>query len=231
MKRIYTLVFMLCVAAQWLAAQRVIITMKDGTQQAFSMSAYPSITFTEGPHDAVDLGLSVLWSPVNLDIVPADKSASTPNTYGSYVGWSDPTGTCTSSSPLDYGGRNENDISGTELDIAHVMWGEGWRLPLEKEFSELKEKCSWRWTSIQGVKGYVITGPNGNTLFLPAAGRRTNDGQFSFVGEYGSYWTGTIHPTMPANAYYMTFYEYYITTTYCARPFGMSVRPVKDKAK
>lgn len=59
-----------------------------------------------------------------------------------------------------------DQISGTEYDPANVLWGNGWRLPTEAEIKELIEKCTW--TAEQ--YGYTVTGPNGNSIFLPACG-------------------------------------------------------------
>lgn len=55
-------------------------------------------------------------------------------------------------------------------DAASTAWGEGWRVPTKAEMEELKQRCKWTWTSLNGAKGYCVTGENGSSIFLPAAG-------------------------------------------------------------
>lgn len=80
-----------------------------------------------------------------------------------------------------------------EDDAAHVNWGGDWRIPTSRELGELTEKCTWSWTEINGKNGYKVTGPNGNYIFLPAAGYHI----FSFGEDYfrsggGYYWTSSL---------------------------------------
>ena len=69
----------------------------------------------------------------------------------------------------------------------------GDRLPTKKQFEELRKSCQWSWTG----SGYKVTGPNGNNIFLPAAGYRLCDGSVGGVGSYGNYWSST-----PESSYY-----------------------------
>lgn len=62
----------------------------------------------------------------------------------------------------------------------------GNNLPTKGQFKELIEKCKWKWKG----NGYAVTGPNGNSFFLPAAGYRYGRG-VNFVGTYGYYWSST----------------------------------------
>ena len=61
----------------------------------------------------------------------------------------------------------------TDLDscdvAASTAWGEGWRVPTKAEMEELKQRCKWTWTSLNGAKGYCVTGEKGSSIFLPAA--------------------------------------------------------------
>lgn len=109
--------------------------------------------------EAVDLGLSVKWAAWNM-------GAYTPEGYGDYYYWGDPTGDATANVFTSY----PSNISGTDYDIAVAKWGNGWRLPTSSEFYELRDGCTWEWTSLNGVNGYRVTGNNGNSIFLPAAG-------------------------------------------------------------
>lgn len=63
-------------------------------------------------------------------------------------------------------------------------------MPTLKETSELVENCSWKWTTYNGVEGQLATGPNGNSIFLPAAGARLGT-SVGAVGHVGIYWSAT----------------------------------------
>lgn len=77
-----------------------------------------------------------------------------------------------------------------EDDAAHVNWRGDWRMPTKGELDELKTKCSWTWEQQNGVDGYKVVGPNGNSIFLPAARERVYIG-FSGQGS-GRYWSSTL---------------------------------------
>lgn len=128
---------------------------------------------------AVDLGLSVKWACCNV-------GAESPEGYGGYYAWGeteeksdydkdtykyykDTNGDGRKDTFQDIGGN----ISGTSYDVAHVKWGGGWRMPTVSEIRELGNKCSWESTTVNGIKGKKVTGPNGNSIFLPAAGYRS----------------------------------------------------------
>lgn len=75
----------------------------------------------------------------------------------------------------------------------HYKWNEianDWRLPTTEEFRELKFKCDWTWTSVNGHNGYIVKGPNGNSIFLPAGGYRA--AAIEYEGSHGNYWLGTV---------------------------------------
>ena len=63
----------------------------------------------------------------------------------------------------------------------------GNKLPTKQQLEELKSKCTWTWTG----SGYKVIGPNGNSIYLPAAGSRYPDGDVDWVGEKGHYWSST----------------------------------------
>lgn len=120
--------------------------------------------------DAVDLGLSVKWASWN---VGASKIAD----YGGLYGAGDPTGLKTSTNYNDYYWVDGGSICGTEYDLAHVKWGGTWRMPTINELQELKEKCTWEAKiTLDGVMGSMVTGLNGNTIFIPYAGSRNDKG-------------------------------------------------------
>lgn len=186
-------------------------------------------TTEEPPGDAVDLGLSVCWADRNI-------GASAPHEAGGLFGWADPTGQETSAdvmspggawdSPL-YGGPNPPaNISGTSLDIARIQWHMQWRLPTEAEISELVNECDWTWTTSNGVPGYQVTGPNGNSIFLPVTGYRF--GNEVFDAGFGYYWSGTLNNSRRTNAYRIDFCADDWDYTSYARYAGHAVRPVID---
>ena len=58
-------------------------------------------------------------------------------------------------------------------DVAHVKLGGSWRMPTDAEWMELKNNCTWTWTTQNGINGYKVTSnKNGASIFLPAAGYR-----------------------------------------------------------
>ncbi len=64
-------------------------------------------------------------------------------------------------------------------------------MPTLDEIKELCDKCTWKWTTYKGIKGYLVTGPNGNSIFLPATGIRWDEYLLD-EGSYGYYWSGTL---------------------------------------
>jgi len=76
-------------------------------------------------------------------------------------------------------------------DAATISWGKGARIPTPEEWLELKDNTTHKWMTIDGVAGMLFTGPNGNSIFLPAAGYSA-DGFLDGFGTYGSYWTNSL---------------------------------------
>ena len=77
-----------------------------------------------------------------------------------------------------------------EDDAAYVNWGPRWRMPTLEQIDELVEKCDWQWTQRKGVNGRLVTGPNGNSIFLPAAGGRSE--KLYWGGQTAYYWSRTL---------------------------------------
>lgn len=74
-------------------------------------------------------------------------------------------------------------------DVATVKWGKKCRLPKFAEAIELVTKCKWEWQLSyynESRSGYLVTGPNGNSIFLPAAGSNTGS-LIQWSNENGSY--------------------------------------------
>ncbi len=138
-----------------------------------------------GPEAIVDLGLSVKWAAFNL-------GARKPTEYGYYYSFGEVEpkeyymlGTCVwydvNTGLFTKYNKNANKgivdnkvVVDLEDDAARVKWGDGWRLPSERDFLELINECEWRWVNKNGVNGVLITssktGYEDNYIFLPAAG-------------------------------------------------------------
>ena len=157
--------------------------------------------------EAVDLGLSVKWASCNL-------GAQSPQDYGGYFGWGDPTGMLWSDEGIsfnengytwnttNYGGMDPTkEIGGTAQDVVTVHWGDGWRTPSIAEARELNKLCLWQLHEEAGNKWFVVTGPNGNSIIMPLCGIYGDDvedenGHFQYgpmhLNYAGFYWTSSI---------------------------------------
>ena len=195
---------------------------------------------TENGYEWIDLGLSVKWATQNVGAV-------LPEGYGDYFAWGE---TTTKSS---YKGENYKWCNGSwdnftkyntsskygtvdnktrlelEDDAARANWGGAWRMPTEKEWTELHDKCAWKWTEDYkgiGVRGYVVTSlTNGNAIFLPAAGRY-NSGYLEYGGKDGYYWSSSLETILPYHAYTMKFTSSSTEIEDSDRGLGLPVRPV-----
>ena len=171
-----------------------------------------------GNHEYVDLGLSVKWATCNV-------GASKPEEYGDYFAWGEtqPKSTYNWSTYKYCNGSyntltkyNNSSSYGTvdnktqlELsdDAARANWGGSWRMPTRAEQGELRENCTWTWTTQNGVNGYKVTSKkNGNSIFLPAAGYR-DVSSLSNAGSYGDYWSSSLFSGSPSRAYDLDFYS------------------------
>ena len=108
-----------------------------------------------------------------------------------------------------------------EDDAAYVNWGSEWRTPSKAQFDELKEKCTWTQTMVQDVDGYEVTGPSGNSIFLPVTGWRLED----VLLDGGAYWTRTSNPDDAGGAFYYGWDEWG-EYGFGGRLDGQCVRPV-----
>ena len=181
----------------------------------------PEYDVNKSDEHAVDLGLSVKWCDTNL-------GATKESGFGYYFGWSDPSGELKVADIKHYPSATPPQcICNTEYDMALAVAGKDWRMPTKKEFDELQNLCKWSWfTTADGVSGCKVTGRNGNSIFLPAAGFRTEETEKS-QNMAGHYWSGDLSK-YPEEACALFFNQqgpkYWKTRRY----FGFSVRPVKD---
>lgn len=124
-----------------------------------------------------------------------------------------------------YGRVDGKMVLDPEDDAAHVSWGGDWRMPTQEELYELREKCTWTWTTLDGISGYKVKGPNGKSIFLPAAGSRSGPTLYD-VSEWGDYWSASLCLDDPSNAYSFSFWSDHLFLDGNYRYCGCSVRAV-----
>lgn len=190
----------------------------------------------------VDLGLpsGTLWADRNV-------GADSPEAYGDYFAWGeteskgtydwstykwgysgDLTKYCTESF---YGIVDKTTVLDLEDDAAYVNMGTEWRMPTDEELIELLSKCTWTWTRQNGTYGCKVTGPNGKSIFLPAAGSIDESGLSDAdpYGDgadlYGDYWSASLYWT-PIYAKDLYFKSSNHRMGYSRRCDGRTVRAV-----
>ena len=173
----------------------------------------PSYYSLEKLYKYVDLGL-----PSGTLLADRNVGANAPEAYGDYFAWGETTTKstydwstykwcqgsettmtkyCTNSS---YGTVDNKTVLDLEDDAAYVYMGTEWRMPTKEEQDELNSECTWMWTLLNKVYGYKVTGPNGKSIFLPAAGCRL-DGSLYDAGSYGHYWSASLDESNPFGAW------------------------------
>lgn len=191
----------------------------------------------------VDLGLSVKWATCNL-------GADSPDEPGYYYKWgyTDPSnikfdvfswddyamrlsdGTLTAFNFLpEYSSEQYPPDSlytlTEDLDPAKKLQGSQWRMPTDDEFTELRNNCRFVWSEYNGRKGYQVTGPNGNSIFIPAGGFCNAYG-LVMDGTSGCLWSSSISTFVPTRAYELTFCNGSINRGSVDRFYGENIRPV-----
>ena len=189
-------------------------------------------------HEYVDLGL-----PSGLKWATCNVGANAPEEYGDYFAWGETqpkenydwstykwcngsydtqTKYCTDSYYGTVDNKTQLELSD---DAARANWGGSWRMPTKAEQDELREQCTWTWTTQNGVNGYKVTSKsNGNSIFLPAAGHRRFS-SLSHAGGIGYYWSSSLDTDILYNAYVL-FCGSGVVLDYNDRFCGLSVRPV-----
>ena len=152
-------------------------------------------------------------------------------TFYSSTGWTKYLGSTTSSCK-DTSATNADALKTVldpEDDAAHVNWGGSWRMPTYEEQTELRNNCTWTWTTINGINGYKVQsnkpGYTDRWIFLPAAGSR-NGTYLNNVGSDGTCWSSSLNSDDPLGAYGLYFSSGIYDTYSNFRYVGQSVRPV-----
>lgn len=196
-------------------------------------------------HAFVNLGLpsGTLWATCN---VGADK----PEGYGDYFAWGETTVKpsydwanykyceggesnqltkyCSSSEEGFKGFNDKLETLDPTDDAATANWGEGWCMPTETQWRELLDNTTCNWTTLNGIKGRLMTASNGGSLFLPAAGFRSSELQD--VEKNAFYWSSSLCIDVPSRARYFYFYDSEaFDMDEDARYYGYSVRAVRSK--
>jgi hypothetical protein len=207
------------------------------------VSKQSSEPFVHAGHEYVDLGLSVLWATCNI-------GATKPTMAGKYFAWGETQPKenynwntykhCTTG-PYDFTKycKNTNTYNADFTDnksclepvddAAHVLWGEGWRMPTPNELQELIKKCKWTPATRDGVKGQLGTGPNGNTIFLPIAGIYLGT-NLSSAGYSGAYWSNALDGAFIKSATHMYVNAIKPNIAAKERFLGANIRPVLVRA-
>lgn len=215
-----------------ISAQTVNVHFKNGQTIQFPSGNVDYVDFSAKAPDptvsagaVVDLGLSVYWCSCNL-------GADAPEGYGDFYAWGETkvksTFTETNYSFYDVDKKQYieigDDITGTEYDAATINLGNGWRMPTHNEIKELVTDCTWEWTQINGINGYKVTGPSGNSIFLPAAGY----GHGGSKGKSLAYYSSTQYS--PGFAYHLSATSENIWHDLTSQKYsGNNIRPVKNK--
>ena len=125
--------------------------------------------------------------------------------------------------------QDNKTVLDSEDDAASVNWGGTWRMPTDAEWTELRTECTWVWTTQNGVDGRLVTGPNGSSIFLPAAGCWIATGKLYLPGSYGNYWSSSLDKDSSPDAWGVDFGSSGVNShRYSSRCEGLSVRHVKE---
>ena len=227
------------------------MAVKYGAVKSFTTREESTI-----PAGAVDLGIvmtradgttyKLYWAQSNLS---TSGLCANPEDYGDYYAWGetepkenyswstykfrtsgDSYGNVKFSkynSQSSFGPVDNKTVLEPEDDVASVKLGGKWRIPTDAEWTELRTKCTWTWTTQNGINGRLVTASNGNSIFLPAAGGR-DDIDLGNAGSIGNYWSSSIDSVSPLLACDVYFYSDDVSRYYGSRFIGLSVRPVSE---
>ena len=195
---------------------------------------------------AVDLGLpsGIKWASFNL-------GASKPEEYGdyyawgetepkndyywdTYIYWNEDKGQLTKYNTDSFWGTiDSKTVLELTDDAAHVKLGGKWRMPTPNDWSDLRQYCTYTWTTLNGVYGEMfvsnIPGYTDKWIFLPAAGVIGEHTNLSNAGIQGSYWASSINASFPIYARDVTFNSNIFNGTTAYRYAGEPIRPVYDE--
>lgn len=183
----------------------------------------PSSTAIDTICTPIDLGLpsGTLWGDRNV-------GAKHIYDFGNYYSWGEVVSIEDKIAEKNDSKITPINISGTSYDAASIELGKSWALPTGEQFAELISSCSWEWDNTDNHSGYMITGPNGNQLFLPAAGCIFKEG-YRYYNQFGYYWTGDRHERTNSMAKVLIIGIGEINLEFGKKYVGRSVRAVYTK--
>lgn len=178
-------------------------------------------------NQVIDLGLSVLWASKNM----GDSLVGNYYSWGKLYPWE-----CENLYYWNFENPINNICGNADFDVARYEYGKPWRLPTASEFEELIQCCKWTWEEAGDITpfmaGYKVYGPNGNHIFLPAAGYGHGTvREESYVTDqdiYGMYWSGNLSDDK-AMSYELFFRKENICIDQEWRSRGNSIRPVCER--
>ena len=196
---------------------------------------------------AVDLGLSsgTIWAGWNVGATSAEQcgdyyawgETKTKKEYSNFNYFDLKNGADFEDFTTYYNEGGKTSIRCSNRDVAWVKWGHQWAIPTKDQADELVRECTWTWMKYNGANGFAVTGPNGKSLFLPAAGEhytgldssQKDVNEVMWVGEQAWYWTSELNKDYSASAYIISFVQKKAEVDVDGRSSGFSVRPVRVK--
>lgn len=85
------------------------------------------------------------------------------------------------------------DIAGTEYDVATAEWGEAWCMPTRAQIEELIKYCTFKIKYSKGASGFEVTGRNGNTIYIPAAGYKYDSEWYGPYDDVAVFWSSSLY--------------------------------------
>ncbi|MGM9818922.1 MAG: hypothetical protein ACI30B_08105 [Paludibacteraceae bacterium] len=191
----------------------------------------------------VDLGLpsGLKWAVCNVGARDAES-------YGCYFAWGETSArfcyymnykwfnydSADDWSIIKYNDEDNKTVLDLEDDAAHANWGGSWRMPTAEEWEELLDEKNCTCEAVTGgldaygdewVKGYKVTSKtNGNSIFLPAAGRGYY--LWPISSGYCHYWSSSLYMESFYDAYSFIVCDEICGMNNHDRDYGLSVRAV-----
>ena len=203
------------------------MVVKDPSDSAYTDDNYYQAVGTEP--QLIDLGLprGTLWLDRNL-------GADSPEEPGMYLAWGETNekdeyslDTYFSKERIgeEYAKIVKNEISGTKYDAATVILGPNYRIPTKNDMKELIKSCTWDYKTFNGENGFEVTGPNGQSMFLPECGCMENVTHEIL----DVYWTSTISDSSPWILIFEGDTDYIGLVDFLSVEYGLPIRPVYKK--
>lgn len=195
-------------------------------------------------HEYVDLGLpsGTLWAKMNIGASASeqigDKFAWGEITTKASYNWSNYK-YCNGKQNVftKYNSETKNGYNGfvdnkneldPEDDAAHVKWGGDWQMPTREDVYELRFNCTWTEVRQNGIRGFKVTGANGNSIFLPTVSYFVMSNDRNTDG-YKFGWTKSLSGEQAYTLYYYPKDGRNVSGCSSYRSDGYPIRPVMHK--